>query len=94
MFKTTDPSPLNHSYLGIYQVQWNTAPGGSPSKSGVYLTKNDRNQSWFKYFDAHWGQWYMSHAESRNSTPVKTSRITTSDLVSHVVAWAHRTRTV
>ncbi len=94
MFNTTDTNAMNHSVLGIYQVQWNTAPGGSPSKSGVYLTKNDKNQSWFKYFDAYWGQWYMSHAELRSSTPQQAARMTASDLLSHVVAWAHRTRTV
>lgn len=94
MFDTTDPGLLNQSFLGIYQVQWNTAPGGSPSKSGVYLTKNDRNQSWFKYFDAHWGHWYMSHAELRSSSPEQDARINVSDLSSHVVAWAHWTRTV
>ncbi len=94
MFNMTSPSPLNQSYLGIYQVQWNTAPGDKPLKSGVYLTKNDKDQSWFKYFDAYWGQWHMSHAELRSSSPAQTTRNSASDLLSHVVAWAHRTRVV
>ena len=94
MANTSQASSLSDSYLGIYQVQWNTAPAANPPKSGVYLTKNDRNESWFKYFDAHWGQWYMSHAELSNSSPVQPALISASDLLSHVVAWAHRTRTV
>ncbi|TXT38634.1 MAG: hypothetical protein FD135_2737 [Comamonadaceae bacterium] len=94
MTNTSHTSSLSDSYLGIYRVQWNTAPDANPSKSGVYLTQNDRNECWFKYFDAYWGQWYMSHAELRNHSPVQTTRIPASDLLSHVVAWAHRTRTV
>ena len=87
-------SQLSQSVLGIYNVQWNAAPQGSPANSGVYLTRDDRNQTWFKYFDAYWGQWYMSCAELKSNTARNTARVSQSDLLSHVVAWAHRTRAV
>lgn len=85
---------LSHSVLRICRVQWNTAPEGSPAESGVYLTRNHRNQTRFKYFDAYWGQWYMSWAELKSNKHRESARVSEVDLLSHVVAWAHRTRTI
>ena len=85
---------LSQSVLGISKVQWYAAPEGSPANSGVYLTRDDRNQTWFKYFDAYWGQWYMSWAELKSNASRETARVSEADLLSHVVAWAHRTRTI
>lgn len=83
MSKQSTSAPVD--YAGI---RWNEQPNDSPAKSGVYQTRNDRNETWFKYFDANYSLWYMSWAELKNNMTRDTARISHSDLPRHVVAWA------
>ncbi len=70
-------------------IHWNEQPQDSPMTSGVYQTRNDRNQTWFKYFDANYALWYMSWAELKENAARNTARIGDSDVARQVVAWAH-----
>lgn len=88
-------SRLSDSVLSIYRFLWNPHPEQNPPQSGVYLTRNDRNQEWFRYFDARLGDWYRSWAEMQSRASQQGStRIGDAELASEVVAWAQRTRTV
>lgn len=87
-------SSLSTSVLGIYKLLWNPNPAQSPETSGVYLTRNDRDQEWFRYFDARLGDWYMSWAEMQTRASQHSARIGDAELANEVVAWAHRRRTV
>lgn len=87
-------SRLTESVHSIYRFLWNPNPERSPAQSGVYLTRNDRNQDWFRYFDARLGHWYMSWAEMQTQVARGSSRISDADMASEVVAWAQRTRMV
>jgi len=87
-------SSLSASIQRIYRFLWNPTPGHNPERSGVYLTRNDRDQQWFRYFDARLGDWYASWAEMQSRPPQPTSRLSDAELASEVVAWAHRTRRV
>ncbi len=70
-------------------MHWNETPVQSPASSGVYQTRNDKNQIWSKYFDANYGLWYMSWAELKENAVSHSARISASDMARHVVAWAH-----
>jgi hypothetical protein len=83
---------LSQSVLGIYKFFWNQDPKTNPEKSGVYLTRNDRDQTWFRYFDANYGHWYKSWAELQTNAAHQTPRISGAELDSEVVAWARRSR--
>jgi len=87
-------SSLSASIQRIYQFLWNPTPGDSPERSGIYLTRNDRQQEWFRYFDARLGEWHMSWAELQTRSPQTTSRLSDTEQAAEVVAWAHRTRRV
>jgi len=87
-------STLSESVLGIYQFQWNPNPGHNPPQSGVYLTRNQRDQLWLRYFDARLGDWYASWVETKTRTAQATARLSHAEHSSEVMAWAHRTRTV
>lgn len=87
-------SSLPTSVQRIYRLLWNANPEHHPQRSGVYLTRNDRGQEWFRYFDARLGDWYMSWAETRSRGHDSGARIGHPALASEVTAWAHRTRTV
>lgn len=80
---------LSNSAIANYgDVHWNEQLMESPAKSGVYQTRNDRNQTWFKYFDANYGLWYMSCAELKENAARNTARISAPDIARQVVAWA------
>ena len=87
-------SSLTASIQRIYQFLWNPTPGDSPERSGIYLTRNDHSQEWFRYFDARLGEWHMSWAELQTRSPQPTSRLSDAEQAAEVVAWAHRTRRV
>lgn len=87
-------SSLTASIQRIYQFLWHPTPGDSPERSGIYLTRNDRQQEWFRYFDARLGEWHMSWAELQTRSPQTTSRLSDAEQAAEVVAWAHRTRRV
>jgi hypothetical protein len=87
-------SNLSESVLGIYQLQWTSTPATDPLQSGVYLTRNERDESWFRYFDARLGDWYRSWAEMKGRTLRGSTRIAPAETRREIVAWAHRTRQV
>jgi hypothetical protein len=87
-------SSLPSSVQRIYQLLWNPNPTRNPQNSGIYLTRNDRGQEWFRYFDARLGDWYMSWAETQGRGMGGAACIQHADLASEVTAWAHRTRRV
>jgi len=81
------------SVRNIYQFRWSPNPDTGPERSGVYLTRNSRDQEWFRYFDARLGDWYASWAEMKTRVARDAStRIHHTELASEVVAWAHRAR--
>lgn len=69
-------------------IHWNPVPTQHPSVSGVYLTRNVGGQTWFKYFEADLGHWYMSWAELKANAPRTTARICGSEVAAQVAAWA------
>lgn len=69
-------------------IRWNEAAAIQPEQSGVYLTRNERDQHWFKFFDAHYGLWYMSWAELKDNAPRAVARVCGPDIATEVVAWA------
>jgi glyoxylase-like metal-dependent hydrolase (beta-lactamase superfamily II) len=85
-------SSLSASVLGIYQLRWTPTPGHSPQQSGVYLTRNERDEDWFRYFDARLGDWYRSWAEMKARALRGSTRIDPAETAREVVAWAQRTR--
>lgn len=87
-------SSLSPSVLGIYQLQWTSTPGHEPQQSGVYLTRNEHNEDWFRYFDAQLGDWYRSWAEMKTRALNGSARIPSNETEHEVVAWARRTRRV
>lgn len=87
-------SSLSISVQRIYQFLWNANPAHHPQRSGVYLTRNEHGQEWFRYFDARLGHWYMSWAETRSRGHDASARLSHAALASEVAAWAQRTRTV
>ena len=73
-------------------IRWNDTAVQSPAKSGLYQTRNERNQTWFKYFDANYGLWYMSWAELQENTTQDGTRISGSEIARHVVSWAQHSK--
>lgn len=61
-----------------------------PEQSGVYITRDEKNQTWFKYFETNCGEWYMSWAELKANAPRQAAKLCPSDVPMHVVAWAAR----
>jgi|GEM_PF-2815197 len=84
MRKPSAPAVANDVGTG-----WNEQPNQGPTKSGVYQTRSDRNQIWFKYFDANYSLWYMSWAELKENPARDTARLSGPEVARHVVAWAH-----
>lgn len=87
-------SRLSASALDIYRLQWSPTPEHGPNQSGVYLTRNERNEDWFRYFDAQLGDWHRSWAEMHKRTLRGSTRINSAEAQREIVAWAHRTRRV
>lgn len=83
---------LSTSVQSLYRFLWTPDPARSPEQSGIYLTRNQRGQEWFRYFDARLGDWYMSWTEMRDRGEHGSARIHRTALNSEVAAWAHRTR--
>lgn len=73
-------------------ICWNELPYEDPTTSGVYQTRNDRNQVWFKYFDAMYSIWYMSWAEMKNNPTRDTAKLRIPDIAVHVLAWARASK--
>lgn len=73
-------------------IQWKEGLENTPAKSGVYLTRNDRNQCWFKYYEATYGEWYMSWAELKESGDHQPARVSYAAIAKHVLAWAKAPR--
>ena len=73
-------------------IHWNADPQCSPAHSGVYLTRNGRGQTWFKYFEASLGRWTMSWAELHANAPRTIARVSEAEVAEQVVAWAAHAR--
>ena len=74
--------------LNSPNVQWHTSADAHPSASGVYLTRNNRDQIWFKYFDAYSDEWCMSWGEMKENSACQTAKIHSVDLPLYVTSWA------
>ncbi len=79
----SQPSPTRSA-----GIRWNEAAGIQPAQSGVYLTRNDRDKHWFKFFDANYGLWYMSWAELKDNAPRSVARVSSPEVATQVVSWA------
>lgn len=77
------------SALRIDELQWFDVLNSTPEESGVYLTRNQRDQFWFKYFDAQCGTWILSWSELKNHAPRADTRIDHPRQASQVIAWAN-----
>ncbi len=69
-------------------IHWNAQPTQQPSASGVYLTRNVQGQTWFKYFEAELGHWFMSWAELKANAPRMAARLCEAEVATQVTAWA------
>jgi hypothetical protein len=78
-------------YAGAHRSE---QPKDNPSKSGCYLTTNDRGQTWWKYFDATNQMWAMSWAEFKDNTELKTPIIGGVEIAQHVLSWKAAPKTL
>lgn len=81
-------------YFDGRPICWNEDPQCSPARSGVYLTRNGKGQTWFKYFVVSLGRWTMSWAERQANAPRATAWVRETEVAEQVVAWAANARSL
>lgn len=77
------------SIIDFSAVRWNRSDQQKPQESGIYLTRNDKDQAWFKYYESNFEQWTMSWSEFQANMPRQQATVADAELASQVAAWAH-----
>ena len=76
------------SIIDFSAVRWHQLDVRKPEKSGIYLTRNDRDQAWFKYYEARYEHWTMSWSEMKANMPRQNATVAGAEIASQVAAWA------